>query len=59
MVDLPEWVWEFHGHHCFVMPMGYRMGRIGRRELGMEKVKDHGAFALPEICVGHPQTCVA
>ena len=59
MVDLPEWVWEFHGHHCLVMPMGYRMGLIGLRELGMEKVKDHGAFALPEIGVGHPQTCVA
>lgn len=59
MINLPDWVWEFHGHHCPFMPMGYRMGLIGLRELGLEKVKDHGVFAFPEIGVGHPQTCMA
>jgi len=59
MVSIPEWAWEFHGHRCPFMPLGYRMGIIALRELGMERVKDHGAYALPEIGIGHPQTCMA
>ena len=56
---LPDWAWEFHGHHCPFMPIGYRMGLAAMRELGVERVKDHGIFALVEIGVGHPQTCMA
>ena len=41
------------------MPIGYRMGLVAMRELGAERVKDHGVFALVEIGVGHPQTCMA
>ena len=41
------------------MPIGYRMGLVAMRELGVERVKDHGVFALVEIGVGHPQTCMA
>ncbi len=29
------------------------------RELGIDRVKDHGVFALVEIGVGHPQSCMA
>jgi formylmethanofuran dehydrogenase subunit E len=54
----PEWAWEFHGHRCPFMPIGYLMGMIGLRELGMERVKDHGAIVLSEMGVGHPQTCM-
>jgi formylmethanofuran dehydrogenase subunit E len=54
-VKLPEWAWEFHGHRCPFMPIGYRMGVVAMRELGIERVKDHGAFALVEMGVGHPQ----
>lgn len=57
-VEIPEWAWEFHGHRCPFMPIGYRMGIIAMRELGIGKVKDHGAFALSEMGVGHPQTCM-
>ena len=57
-IKLPDWTWEFHGHRCPFMPIGYRMGVVAMRELGMEKVRDHGAFALPEMGVGHPQTCM-
>jgi formylmethanofuran dehydrogenase subunit E len=35
------------------------MGLVAMRELGIERTKDHGAFALVEIGVGHPQTCMA
>ena len=41
------------------MPIGYRMGLVAMRELGVERAKDHGVFALVEIGVGHPQTCMA
>jgi formylmethanofuran dehydrogenase subunit E len=41
------------------MPIGYRMGSVAMRELGVSRTKDHGAFALVEIGVGHPQTCMA
>jgi formylmethanofuran dehydrogenase subunit E len=55
---LPEWSWEFHGHRCPFMPIGFRMGKLAMGELGVEKVKDHGAFALSEMGIGHPQTCM-
>ena len=35
------------------------MGLAAMRELGVERAKDHGVFALVEIGVGHPQTCMA
>lgn len=41
------------------MPIGYRMGKVAMRELGIERVRDHGVFALVEIGVGHPQACMA
>ncbi|HVO78074.1 MAG TPA: FmdE family protein [Methanomassiliicoccales archaeon] len=58
IVKIPESAWEFHGHRCPFMPIGYRMGIKGMRELGMERIKDHGAFAFSEMGVGHPQTCM-
>jgi formylmethanofuran dehydrogenase subunit E len=57
-VDIPKWVWEFHGHICPFMPIGYRMGILAMKELGIERIKDHGAFAFSEMGVGHPQTCM-
>ncbi len=58
IVEIPAWAWEFHGHRCPFMPIGYRMGVVAMRELGIGKVRDHGAFALSEMGVGHPQTCM-
>jgi formylmethanofuran dehydrogenase subunit E len=58
MFEIPEFAWEFHGHRCPFMPIGYRMGKIAMEKLGVSKVKDHGAFALSEMGVGHPQTCM-
>ena len=57
-LPMPEWTWEFHGHRCPFMPIGFRMGKIAMDELGVERVKDHGAFALSEMGIGHPQTCM-
>lgn len=58
MFEIPEFAWEFHGHRCPFMPIGYRMGKIAMEKLGVSKIKDHGAFALSEMGVGHPQTCM-
>lgn len=55
----PEWAYEFHGHRCPFLPMGFRMGRTAMRALGLPRVRDHGAYAWVEIGVGHPQTCMA
>ncbi len=55
---VPQWVYEFHGHRCPFMPIGYRMGQLALRTLGVDREKDHGLFAFPEIGVGHPMTCM-
>lgn len=54
----PEWAFEFHGHRCPFMPIGYRMGRLGMKKLGVEREKDHGFFVFPEAGEGHPQMCM-
>jgi formylmethanofuran dehydrogenase subunit E len=53
-----EWAFEFHGHLCPFMPIGYRMGKLAMGYLGVEREKDHGFFVFPEIGEGHPQTCM-
>lgn len=54
----PEWVFEFHGHQCPFMPIGYRMGKLALEKLGIERERDHGFFVFPELGEGHPQTCM-
>ena len=54
----PEWAFEFHGHRCPFMPIGYRMGRLVMENLGVGYEKDHGFYVFPEIGEGHPQTCL-
>ena len=58
MSSVPEWAWEFHGHQCPFMPLGFRMGKLAMKELGAEHEKDHGFFVIPELGIGHPQTCL-
>ena len=54
----PEWAFEFHGHECPFMPIGYRMGKLALAYLGIGKEADHGFFIFPELGEGHPQTCM-
>jgi formylmethanofuran dehydrogenase subunit E len=54
----PEWAFEFHGHRCPFMPIGYRMGKLALEKLGIERERDHGFFVFPELGEGHPQTCL-
>ncbi|MGI6295627.1 MAG: FmdE family protein [Armatimonadota bacterium] len=53
----PEWAFEFHGHRCPFMPIGYRMGRLAMTDLGVEREPDHGFFVFPELGEGYPQAC--
>jgi formylmethanofuran dehydrogenase subunit E len=54
----PDWAFEFHGHRCPFMPIGYRMGKLALEYLKVEREKDHGFFVFPEIGEGHPQACM-
>lgn len=58
MFELPEWTFEFHGHRCPFMPIGYRMGTLMLKTLGAPKAPDHDYFMYTELGVGHPQTCM-
>jgi formylmethanofuran dehydrogenase subunit E len=57
MFTVPDWAFEFHGHVCPFMPLGYRAGQLAMQELGVPREKDHGLFAFSEMGEGHPNTC--
>lgn len=54
----PQWAFDFHGHKCPFMPLGYRMGLLALDKLGIPREKDHGLHVFLEIGEGHPQTCM-
>jgi len=58
MNNLPEWIFEFHGHRCPFITAGYRMGQIALRELGVEREKNSELQALSEMGTGHHNTCM-
>ncbi len=51
----PAWAFEFHGHQCPFMPIGYRMGRLALEKLGVEREKDHGFFVFAELGEATPR----
>lgn len=54
----PEWAFEFHGHRCPFMPLGFRMGQAALEELGVGREPDHTLHVIAELGEGHPQTCL-
>ncbi len=58
MFQVPEWAFEFHGHDCPFMPIGYRMGTIAMERMGVPRCKDHEMRVFCEMGIGHPQTCM-
>lgn len=54
----PLWAFDFHGHRCPFMPLGYRMGLLALERLGVERERDHTLRAFLEIGEGHPQMCL-
>ena len=58
MFNLPDWTYEFHGHQCPFMPIGYRMGVYAMNLLGVERSKNHEMRIFSEMGIGHPQGCM-
>jgi formylmethanofuran dehydrogenase subunit E len=56
--NLPDWTFEFHGHRCPFMPIGYRMGTVAMERLGVGKSLNHEMHVFSEMGVGHPQGCM-
>ena len=54
----PEWAFEFHGHRCPFLPLGFRMGLLALERLGVDREKDHTLHVFAELGEGHPQTCL-
>ncbi len=58
MFKLPDWTFEFHGHKCPFMPIGYRMGMLAMELLGVGKSQNHEMHVFSEMGIGHPQGCM-
>jgi formylmethanofuran dehydrogenase subunit E len=54
----PDWAFEFHGHRCPFMPLGFRMGQAALADLGVSREPDHTLHVVAELGEGHPQTCL-
>jgi len=54
----PDWAFEFHGHRCPFMPLGYRMGLLALNAMGVVREMDHTLHVICELGEGHPQTCL-
>jgi len=54
----PDWAFEFHGHRCPFMPLGFRMGQAALAALGVGREQDHTLHVIAELGDGHPQTCL-
>lgn len=55
--QVPGWAFEFHGHCCPFMPLGYRAGGYAMRLLGVEKEKNHQTYAFSEMDVSNSNGC--
>ena len=58
MLEIPQWVFEFHGHKCPFMPLGYRLGVFALKAMELDRAKDHDFWVISEMGVRHPQTCL-
>lgn len=58
MFKVPEWTYEFHGHKCPFMPIGFRMGTVAMEKLGVGKSPNHEMHVFSEMGIGHPQGCM-
>ena len=56
--QIPDWAYDFHGHKCPFMPIGYRIGTLALQKLSVERCKDHEMHVFSEMGVGHPQGCM-
>lgn len=48
-VDIPQWAFDFQGHKCICMPLGFRAGMHAMDLLGVTRERDYGTFAFSEL----------
>ena len=56
-VEIPEWAFEFHGHKCPAMPIGYRAGLTAMKQLGVEKASNKELYLFCENGPAHAAAC--
>ncbi len=56
--NIPEWAYEFHGHKCPFMPIGFRMGKLAMEKLGVSQSLNHEMHVFSEMGIAHPQGCM-
>ena len=56
-VIIPEWAFEFHGHKCPAMPIGYRAGLTALKKLGVEKASNKELYLICENGPAHAAAC--
>ncbi|RKY87356.1 formylmethanofuran dehydrogenase [candidate division KSB1 bacterium] len=57
MVQIPDWVFEFHGHKCPAMPIGYRAGLAAMKKLGVERASNKELYLVCENGPAHATAC--
>jgi formylmethanofuran dehydrogenase subunit E len=57
ILEIPEWAFEFHGHRCPAMPMGYRAGLTALKKLGVEKASNKELYLYCENGPSHAAAC--
>lgn len=56
--ETPEWAFEFHGHRCPFMPLGYRAGKYAMKLLGIGKERNHQTYAFSEMGPDNSNGCL-
>ncbi|MDE3740258.1 FmdE family protein [Maribacter polysaccharolyticus] len=56
-IEIPEWAFEFHGHKCPAMPIGYRAGLTAMNKLGVEKSLNKELYLFCENGPAHAAAC--
>lgn len=56
--EIPGWAFEFHGHKCPFMPLGYRAGKYAMRLLGIDKERNHQTHAFSEMGPDNSNGCL-
>jgi len=57
MIQIHDWVFEFHGHKCPAMPIGYRAGLAAMKQLGVERASNKELFMVCENGPAHATAC--
>ncbi len=47
--EIPQWAFEFHGHRCPFMPIGFLAGQYALELLEIDKEMNHQTYAFSEM----------